>query len=151
MTTEPSRRRLRACAVGSWTLVLTGVVHTAAELAAAVAPTPDAHRAARDAMSATVVAIGGVERTFAELMTGLSLTMAVFLTAFGALNLLALRRAPSLYAADAVLLLDLAAAAVALALAVALLPPPPVVLLGGCCAAFAYALSRRPALPTAPA
>jgi hypothetical protein len=136
-------RSKHACAVGAWSLVVTGVVH-AIVVAAGSAATPSAgEQAARRTMAATHVTVAGTDRTLWQLFTGFSLAMALFIAGLGALNLLVLRRAPHLFLdGRAALVLNLGILLPALVLAALLFPPPPIVLLGVSCAAFGYALTR---------
>ncbi|MEV4704457.1 LIC_13387 family protein [Actinoplanes sp. NPDC049316] len=133
----------RACAVGAWSLIVTGAAHAAAMAAGAATSPPPAEEAARRTMAATHVTIAGLDRTLWQLFTGFSLAMALFIAGLGALNLLALRRAPELFLRSrAAGVLNLCVVLPALALSVLLFPPPPILFLGVSCAAFGYALTR---------
>jgi hypothetical protein len=138
--------RRRACALGAWSLIVTGAVHAAAVAAGAAAATPPAELAARRAMAATRVAVAGLDRTLWQLFTGFSLAMALFILGLGALNLLVLRRAPHLFLnSRAALVLNLGIVLPALVLSVLFFPPPPIVLLALGGVAFGYALVCPPA------
>lgn len=138
-----STTRRRASAIGAWSLVLTGVTHAAAIAAGAAASTPAAELAARQAMADAHIDIAGLDRTLWQLFMGFSLTMAVFVTGLGALNLLVLRLAPQLFLTTrAALWVNLSIALPAFALAVLLFPPPPIALLGVASVAFGVALTR---------
>ncbi|AEV86954.1 hypothetical protein ACWT_5935 [Actinoplanes sp. SE50] len=142
MNPQISPRR-SACAIGAWSLIATGAVHAAAIALGTAAATPPAERVARQAMAATHVDIAGIDRTLWQLFTGFSAAMALFIFGLGALNLLALRRAPQLFFdTRAALALNLSILLPAFVLSVLLFPPPPIVFLGASCAAFGYALTR---------
>ncbi|MEU7902859.1 LIC_13387 family protein [Actinoplanes sp. NPDC049118] len=148
---SPSARG-RSCAIGAWSLLIAGVTHGVAVAVGAATATPAAERATREAMAATHVDIGGLDRTLWQLFMGFSLSMALFIAGLGALNLLALRRAPHLFDTRAALWLNLAVVLPAFVLATLLFPPPPIALLGVACAGFGFALTRPgPAtVPTVP-
>ncbi|GIF16373.1 LIC_13387 family protein [Actinoplanes teichomyceticus] len=138
---SPARRC--ACAIGAWSLVVTGAAHAGTVVAGAAVAAPPAEQAARRAMAATHVDIAGLDRTLWQLFTGFSVAMALFIFALGALNLLVLRRAPHLFLdSRAVPGLNLGIVLAALILSVRFFPPPPIVLLTVSCLAFGYVLFR---------
>lgn len=131
--------------MGAWALVATGVLHAASVAVGTATEAPAAQRAVHDAMAATHVAVAGLDRTLWQLFLGFSLTMALFIAGLGALNLLALRRAPRLFVdTRAALWLNLGIVLPAFAVAVLAFPPPPIALLAVAGAAFGYALTRKP-------
>ncbi|MBB4745242.1 hypothetical protein BJY16_008701 [Actinoplanes octamycinicus] len=131
--------RRRACAIGAWSLVVTGVVHAAAVAAGAGETDSPVER-----LADTHLVIAGLDRSLWQLFTGFSLAMALFIVGLGALNLLVLRRAPELFLdGRAVIVLNLGIVVPALALSVLFFPPPPIVLLGVGGVAFGYALVAR--------
>lgn len=145
MTAVPSRGATgsRASALGAWTLVLTGVGHVVTVVISSSGATSPSGQVAQRAMARTQVAIAGSSRSLQQLFTGFSVTMALLLCGFGAINLYVLRCAPQLFTRRRGLLaLDLAVTGGGLVLALLLLPPPPVVLFTVAAGAFAVALTK---------
>jgi hypothetical protein len=133
--TTPSRphRPLRttATAIAGGLLVLTGTLHAALVVVGSLTPAPAREVPTRELMAGTSVVLGGIERSYWDLFQGFSIMMALMIAGFGALLLLALRRAPHLVL-DARGLLVLCAVVLLPGPAVSalLLPTPPIVLFG---------------------
>lgn len=151
--TMQERRTMRTRSVRSvstavigWLLVVTGSGHASLVAVGHASGPPAEEQAVRALMSATTVAVAGVERTYWELFQGFSLMMALLLVGLGALLLQLRRRVPEPVRGSRSVLVLLALVLVpALGLSVLLLPPPPIVLLGLAVLAVVAALVRDPA------
>ncbi len=141
MTTHAQRGHPETVAarIGGWTFVLTGAGHLTV---AALMPSTDAEQAVQAQMEQAQFPMFP-SHSYADLMQGFSVAMAVLLVAWGVSVLLRTHRGRAPEQAQVTLSLVLSLAL--LVTAVLLLPAPPIVLMTVASVAFAVALtgSRR--------
>ena len=139
-------RSSRAFAVGSWAMVVTGLIHLAAHFAGRGGPHANPQEAQLIELATTYrFTMMGVQRTLMQVFDGFSLSLTVLLLAAGLQNLIALRSGLSLRGVRRLSWIGVLAGAALLALSVTSFPPPPIVLFSFVTAAFLSSALRTPA------
>ena len=141
-------RSPRAFVVGSWALVITGLIHLAAHFAGRGQPHANPQEAQLIELASTHrFDMMGVPRTLMQVFDGFSLSLTILLIAAGVQNLIAVRSGLSRQGIRRLSWVGVLTGAALLALSVAKFPPPPVVLFSIVTLAFLWSALRAPSDP----